>query len=404
MERIAEHLLSWAVDLDDRAREQAITTSGVVGLAGHVALMPDAHWGLGCTIGSVIPTVTTIMPAAVGVDIGCGVAASRIIGAGEPLRAHQLSDDLDGVVTAWQRRIPAGLGAWHDDPPHARRWERFVTEHGSPTLQDQRTIDRAPRQLGTLGSGNHFVELCVDEDDVVWIMLHSGSRGAGNRLAMHHIEVAKGLLARTATEVPDPDLAFVTQGTPEFDAYIHDLQWAQAYAKVNRDLMLHRALDGLRAHLGREADELGHDPDGIIDNHHNYAAREEHDGRELWITRKGAIAAHRGQLGVIPGSMGTGSYIVRGLGNPASWRSAAHGAGRRMSRRQARRRISTEELATDMAAVRGWQRAAAKHLLDEAPGAYKDLGSVMDAQADLVEPVHHLRTLVNYKGVERGRW
>ena len=404
MEQITDRLLSWAVDLDEKAQAQAIATSGVVGLGGHVALMPDAHWGLGCTIGSVIPTVTTIMPAAVGVDIGCGVVAGRVVGTDGPVRADQLPDDLDGVVTAWERRIPAGLGRWHDDPQHARRWERFVADHGHPTVQDHRAIDRAPRQLGTLGSGNHFIELCVDEGDVVWVMLHSGSRGAGNRLAMHHIEVAKGLLARSATEVPDSDLAFVTQGTAEFDAYIHDLLWAQAYAKVNRDLMLHRALDGLRANLGSEADEVRYDLDGVIDNHHNYAAREEHHGRELWITRKGAIAAHRGQLGVIPGSMGTGSYIVRGLGNPASWRSAAHGAGRRMSRRQARRRISTDELTADMAAVRGWQRAAAKHLLDEAPGAYKDLGAVMDAQADLVEPVHHLRTLVNYKGVERGRW
>jgi tRNA-splicing ligase RtcB len=403
MRKINDHLLSWALDLDDKARDQAINTSSVVGLGGHVALMPDAHWGLGATIGSVIPTVTTIMPSAVGVDIGCGVVAGAIAGGdgAKPFAADWLPDDLDDLVREWEQRIPAGLGNWHDDPAHAHRWERFVAAHGHPTVADQRARDRAPKQLGTLGSGNHFLELCADQDDRVWIMLHSGSRGAGNRLAMHHIEVAKGLMRRSLVDLPDPDLAHFTQGTDEFRAYIHDLTWAQAYAKVNRDVMLHRALDGLSALLGHE---LVFDPQWIIDNHHNYAAREWHDGRELWITRKGAISARTGQLGVIPGSMGTGSYVVRGLGNPASYRSAAHGAGRKMSRGKARREIDVDQLRADMAAVRGWQRDAAKALLDEAPGAYKDLSSVMAAQVDLVEPVHHLTTLVNYKGVESGRW
>ena len=245
------------------------------------------------------------------------------------------------------------------------------------------------------------MDLLPDEDDGVWIMLHSGSRGAGNRLAMHHIDIAKGLMKRWMIDLRDPDLAYLAQGTDEFRAYVHDLTWAQAYAKVNREIMLGRALDGLSAVLGRD---LTFDGDHIIDNHHNYAAREWHDGRELWITRKGAISARKGQLGVIPGSMGTGSYIVRGLGNPASYRSAAHGAGRKMSRGRARRSIPPEQLVIDMAAVRGWQRDAAKALVDEAPGAYRDLSTVMDAQVDLVEPVHHLTTLANYKGVERGRW
>jgi tRNA-splicing ligase RtcB len=405
MHEINDRLLSWATDLDDKARAQAINTSRIVGLGGHVALMPDAHWGLGCTIGSVIPTVTTIMPSAVGVDIGCGVAAGAVMAGegsgGATLSAALLPDDLDALVGEWAHRIPAGLGNWHADPRYADRWERFVSDHGMPTVEDRKTRNRAPRQLGTLGSGNHFLELCAAEDDQVWIMLHSGSRGAGNRLAMHHIDVAKGLMRRSLVDLPDPDLAYLAQGTDEFRAYIHDLTWAQAYARVNREIMLDRALDGLSALLDRR---LTFDPGRIIDNHHNYAAREWHDGRQLWITRKGAISARHGQLGVIPGSMGTCSYIVRGLGNPASYRSAAHGAGRRMSRGQARRSISTEQLAADMAEVRGWQRDAAKALLDEAPGAYKDLSAVMEAQVDLVEPVHHLTTLVNYKGVERGRW
>ncbi|HEX6254648.1 MAG TPA: RtcB family protein [Euzebyales bacterium] len=402
MNKINDRLLSWAADLDDKARAQAINTSRIVGLGGHVALMPDAHWGLGCTIGSVIPTVTTIMPAAVGVDIGCGVTAGAVTdAAGRRLSMDLLPDALDALVGEWTRRIPAGLGNWHADPRYADRWDRFVADHGMPTVEDPKARDRAPRQLGTLGSGNHFLELCADEDDGVWIMLHSGSRGAGNRLAMHHIDIAKGLMKRWMIDLRDPDLAYLAQGTDEFRAYVHDLTWAQAYAKVNREIMLGRALDGLSAVLGRD---LTFDGDHIIDNHHNYAAREWHDGRELWITRKGAISARKGQLGVIPGSMGTGSYIVRGLGNPASYRSAAHGAGRKMSRGRARWSIPPEQLVIDMAAVRGWQRDAAKALVDEAPGAYRDLSTVMDAQVDLVEPVHHLTTLANYKGVERGRW
>lgn len=401
MEKINDRLLSWAVDLEGKAREQAITTSGVVGLGGHVALMPDAHWGLGCTIGSVIPTVTTIMPSAVGVDIGCGVVAGKVMRDDGPLWEEDLPADLDGLVALWERRVPAGLGRSRTSENPA--WAAFVAEHGLPTRwqQDRRIRGRAPLQLGSLGSGNHFLELCSDKHGRIWVMLHSGSRGAGNMLALHHIEAAKGLMKRWLIELPDPDLAYVAQGSPEFADYVTDLKWAQAYAFRNRDVMLRSALVALSELCGAE---LRYDPDWVINNHHNYAVKERHHGRELWITRKGAIAARKGQLGVIPGSMGTGSYIVRGLGNPASYQSAAHGAGRRMSRGTARRMITAEQLARDMADVRGWQRDAAAALLDEAPGAYKDLQSVMDAQADLVEPIHHLTTLVNYKGVEKGRW
>jgi tRNA-splicing ligase RtcB (3'-phosphate/5'-hydroxy nucleic acid ligase) len=387
-----ERVLAWLPEheVDDEVRAQALRTAGVACVHGHVALMPDAHLGKGATIGSVIPTAEAIIPSAVGVDIGCGVVAAPV----RDLTLERLPDDLDPLVERWARAIPAGLGQWTADVDRA--WAAFEREHGHPTLweRDPKVATRAPRQLGTLGSGNHFLELCADDEGQIWIMLHSGSRGPGNRLAMHHIERAKGTMRRWSSELTDPDLAYLVQGEPEFDAYIHDLQWAQAYARVNRDRMVHLALE----QLGQLADRsLEFDVDRFVDNHHNYAAREEHDGRTLWITRKGAISARRGQLGVIPGSMGTGSYVVRGLGNPAAYHSASHGAGRRMSRSKARRTFTAGDMERAMQG-RVWQRAAARQLIDEIPGAYKDLDQVMAYQHDLVEVVAHLRTLVNYKG------
>ena len=387
-----ERVLAWLPDreIDDEVRAQALRTAGVACVHGHVALMPDAHLGKGATIGSVIPTAEAIIPSAVGVDIGCGVVAAPV----RELTLERLPTALDPLVERWARAIPAGLGQWTSDVDRA--WAEFEREHGHPTLwdRDPKIAERAPRQLGTLGSGNHFLELCADEDGQVWVMLHSGSRGAGNRLATHHMERAKGTMRRWSSEQTDPDLAYLVQGEPEFDAYIHDLQWAQAYARVNRDRMMHLALRELAGLTGRL---LEFDPARYVNNHHNHAALEEHDGRKLWITRKGAISARPGQLGVIPGSMGTGSYIVRGLGNPDAYHSASHGAGRRMSRSKARRTFTVEDMERVMEG-RVWQRAAARHLIDEIPGAYKDLDQVMAYQHDLVEVVAHLRTLVNYKG------
>jgi tRNA-splicing ligase RtcB len=389
-EKLSDGVLSWASMLDESARQQALATAGVAAIRGHIALMPDAHWGMGCTIGSVIPTQGAIIPSAVGVDIGCGVIATET-----NLTQPDLPDTLDGILAAWEATIPAGLGYWHEDEDDA--WRAFVADHGLPESveRDARLRERAPKQYGTLGSGNHFLELCVDERDVVWLMLHSGSRGPGNTLAMRHIEAAKGLMARYFIELPDPDLAYLVQDTPEFDAYIRDLQWAQAYAYGNRQRMMDVALAALRA----TAPHL--DAVQTINNHHNYARLEHHHGRDLWITRKGAISAREGELGVIPGSMGTGSYIVRGLGNPASYTSASHGAGRAMSRNQARKRFTVEDMEAAMEG-RTWLQKDAAALLDEIPGAYKDLATVMRDQVDLVEPVHHLTTLVNYKGVEMG--
>ena len=389
-ERIGDRVLNWASMLDEKARQQALATAGVAAIRGHIALMPDAHWGMGCTIGSVIPTQGAIIPSAVGVDIGCGVIATET-----NLTQEDLPDTLDRILAEWEATIPAGLGYWHEDEDAA--WRAFVATHGLPESveADAKLRERAPRQFGTLGSGNHFLELCADERGVIWLMLHSGSRGAGNKLAMKHIDAAKGLMARYFIELPDPDLAYLVQDTPEFDAYIRDLNWAQAYAYGNRQRMMDVAVAALTA----TAPHL--EVIQTINNHHNYARLEHHHGKDLWITRKGAISAREGELGVIPGSMGTGSYIVRGLGNPASYTSASHGAGRAMSRNQARKRFTVDDMEAAMEG-RTWLQKDAAALIDEIPGAYKDLATVMRDQVDLVESVHHLTTLVNYKGVEKG--
>jgi RNA-splicing ligase RtcB len=391
-EKLSHGLLSWASMLDEKARQQALQTAKVAALDGHVALMPDAHWGMGCTIGSVLPTREAIIPSAVGVDIGCGVIAAET-----DLSAADLPDDLDPLLRRWEREIPAGLGYWHEDEDPA--WQHFAAEHGVPErVQADRSLrQKAPRQFGTLGSGNHFLELCTDERDRVWLMLHSGSRGAGNKLALQHISAAKKQMRQMAVELPDPDLAYLVQGTPEFKAYIADLRWAQAYAFGSRQRMMSVALRELVTRTGRQDMRAVQ----TINNHHNYARKEHHGGKELWITRKGAISAREGELGVIPGSMGTGSFIVRGLGNPASYCSAAHGAGRAMSRGQARRTFTVGDIEAAMQG-RTWLLEDAAALIDEIPGAYKDLDTVMADQTDLVEVVHRLSTVVNYKGVEKG--
>ena len=393
MERIGERVLSWASVLDEQARQQALATASVAAIDGHVALMPDAHLGMGCTVGSVIPTREAIIPSAVGVDIGCGVIATET-----SLAAGDLPDTLEPLLDRWAEDIPAGLGYWHAEADPA--WQDFVGRHGVPesVMNDARLRDKAPRQFGTLGSGNHFLELCTDERGTVWLMLHSGSRGPGNTLAMRHIEAAKGLMRRAMVDLPDPELAYLAQGTPEFDAYIADLQWAQAYASGNRQRMMRVALDALADVTGRVGGDLAV---ATINNHHNYARLERHDGKDLWISRKGAISAREGELGVIPGSMGTGSFVVQGLGNPDAYCSAAHGAGRAMSRRQARKTFGVDDMERAMEG-RTWLRRAAAQLIDEIPGAYKDLDTVMADQTDLVEVVHRLDTVVNYKGVEKG--
>jgi RNA-splicing ligase RtcB len=390
------NVLSWAVELDDNTRKQVETLSKLWVLAGPVALMPDAHLGKGATIGSVIVTESALIPSAVGVDIGCGMIAVET-----DLKAEHLPDSLDPLRDKIAEAIPAGLGKWHGQPkPEALYWMRtHAVTTGTPLSDDQ--FKRAAAQLGTLGSGNHFFEVSLDERDFVWLVLHSGSRGIGNQLADMHIRNARAFHEAMGTELGDLDLGYMVKEQPVFDIYVADLLFSQLYALENRSMMMDAALRELRAFMqygpGRDWQEVDR-----INCHHNYAVLEHHHGKDVWVTRKGAIRAEKGDRGVIPGSMGAKSYIVHGLGNPDSYNSCAHGAGRRMSRGQARREITAEMLEAAMG-DRSWLATHAAALVDEAPGAYKDIDAVMEAQRDLVEPVHTLRQILNYKGVEMQR-
>ena len=381
---INDKLVAWASDLDPGTIRQAEKTARLPIVEGHVALMPDAHVGLGATVGSVIPTRSAVIPAAVGFDIGCGMVAAEL-----DLTAAQLPDDLGPLLGRIADVVPAGVGKGHDDVSRAA--DRWLTAHRPATeLSTARSI-KAAKQFGTLGSGNHFVEVCLDERDRVWVVLHSGSRGIGNQLAQAHIKAAKRLAKDLELRLEDPDLAYFVEGTPEFAAYLADMLWAQDYARANRDQMVERALREVVAFVGAGRETAR------INCHHNFTQREVHDGVELWITRKGAIAAGVDDLGVIPGSMGTGTFIVRGKGSAASWRSCSHGAGRRHSRSQAKKLFSGEDLATQMAG-KVWLVDRADALVDEIPSAYKDIDQVMADQADLVEVKHTLHQVLNYKG------
>jgi RNA-splicing ligase RtcB len=380
---------SYASEVDEGTLEQAMRSARLPVMAGPIALMPDAHVGIGATVGSVLPTRDAVIPAAVGVDLGCGMIAVET-----DLDAAHLPDDLDRFMPRVERAVPAGLGRWHDSASGAA--EEWLRTHPPASELDTKQTRKTLVQFGTLGSGNHFFEVCLDERDRVWVVLHSGSRGIGNELATRHIEGARRLARDLELSLADPDLAWFTQGTPAFERYIGDMLWAQDYALANREQMMHAALAELFRFLGtgREVDR--------INCHHNFTEREVHDGREVWITRKGAIKADRGDRGVIPGSMGARSYVVRGRGNPLSYRSCAHGAGRRYSRSKAKRTFTVEDMATAMEG-RVWQAGQAAALLDEIPGAYKDIDQVMADQADLVEVVHTLRQVFNYKGTEPDR-
>lgn len=384
--KVAPKLLSWASQVDDNTVEQAERSSRMPFIEGHIALMPDAHFGLGATVGSVIPTRGAIMPAAVGVDIGCGMIAVET-----DLSASGLPDDVDRLHGYIAKVVPAGVGKGHQGD---NQYPAKLADHATTFTDKERAT--AHNQYGSLGSGNHFVEVCLDERDRVWVVLHSGSRGIGNRLARKHIEDAKGLMKQWFIDLEDPDLAYLVEGTPEFNAYIADMLWAQDYALGNREQMMDAVLTQLWGWVGVEGGSgVGHEV-RRINCHHNFTQREHHHGKNLWITRKGAIKASTGDAGVIPGSMGTRSYIVRGTGSAASYESCSHGAGRRMSRGEARRTL-TEDSLTALMEGKAWNHDA-KTLLDEHPDSYKDIDAVMADQADLVEVEHTLSQILNYKG------
>ncbi len=358
----------------------------------HVAAMPDVHLGKGATVGSVIPTVSAIIPAAVGVDIGCGMNAVRT-----SLHAHQLPDNLKPLRDAIEVKVPVGFGrhkminareaACKRLAPGA---DRLFDKHPELLKKLRQPQQTWVTQLGTLGGGNHFIEICLDEGNAVWVMLHSGSRGIGNAIGQHFIQLARKDMAGHMHNLPDRDLAYFSEGNSHFDDYIEAVNWAQEYARVNRQEMMKLVLGCLREHL----------PDftltsEAINCHHNYVVRERHFGREVFVTRKGAISAQRDQLGIIPGSMGARSFIVRGRGNAEAFCSCAHGAGRKMSRSAARKRFTRRDLEEQ---TNGIQCRKDSGVIDEIPAAYKDIDQVMRNQSDLVDVVYTLRQVICVKG------
>ncbi|MEM9068198.1 MAG: RtcB family protein [Myxococcota bacterium] len=373
----------WAdvADVEESALEQLRNVAALPWAFKHVAVMPDVHYGKGATVGSVIAMKDAVAPAAVGVDIGCGMAAVKT-----SLCASDLPDSLRLLRHRIEKAVPVGFASHKRVPKHGEKLPLFK-EFQDLTSKVHKQLGRARKQVGTLGGGNHFIELCLDSEQGVWLMLHSGSRNIGKTLADIHIGRARKL-AHNA-ELPDPDLAVFLAGTKEMEAYRRDLFWAQRYAKANRGVMMALCQDVLKKMFRKIRFEKP------IACHHNYVAEEVHFGEEVLVTRKGAISARAGELGIIPGSMGTRSYIVRGLGNPEAFHSASHGAGRRMSRGQAKRKFSVEDLRAQTSGVECRKDHA---VLDEIPGAYKDIDRVMELQRDLVEVVAQLKQVMCVKG------
>nr|WP_254456154.1 RtcB family protein [Paeniglutamicibacter quisquiliarum] len=387
VETINSRLKNWASILDEKTREQAITASKMPFVFPHLALMPDAHLGKGATVGSVIPTLGAIIPAAVGVDIGCGMIAVKT-----QYGAHQLPTDRKPLREDIERAIPLSAG----------RYNRKVVATAAPRIAELKALAAEAGfdpgsyagnwelQLGTLGSGNHFIEVSLDEDENVWLFLHSGSRGIGNKIASKHIKVAQQVAKRYWINLPDPDLAYLVEGTDEFAAYIRELRWAQHFALLNREEMMDRVIRQFGEWVGGEVRELER-----INCHHNFTEKETHFGKSVWLSRKGAIRAREGDHGLIPGSMGTASYVVVGKGNPVALDSSPHGAGREYSRSAARKAFTLEQLREAMAGIEYRDTDA---FLDEIPGAYKPIDQVMEDAAELVRVRHKLRQIINVKG------
>lgn len=379
-------------DIDQISINQLGKMAQLPFIHSHIAAMPDVHHGIGATVGSVIPSKGAIIPAAVGVDIGCGMNAIRL-----SLKASDLPDNLQAVRSAIEKRVPVGFEEHASATVQGATLNNIgkhldvITAKHPGLIKMQRNFARTwGKQLGTLGGGNHFIELCLDEADEVWVMLHSGSRGIGNVIGRYFIEKAKKDVGKALGQLPDQDLAYFTEGTQHFEDYVQAVSWAQEYATVNRREMMRLVLAALQTQLKpftptREA----------INCHHNYVQQETHFGEAVYLTRKGAISAREGELGIIPGSMGAKSYIVRGLGNAQSFCSCSHGAGRRMSRTEAKRRFNTRDLAEQTSGI---ECRKDKGVVDEIPSAYKDIDGVMQNQTDLVEVVHTLKQVVCIKG------
>ncbi|MCC4592667.1 RtcB family protein [Xanthomonas sacchari] len=383
------------VPLEDEARQQLQNIAKLPFIHRWIAVMPDVHLGKGATVGSVVPTIGAIVPAAVGVDIGCGMIAART-----SLVASDLPDNLAPIRSAIERAVPHGRtpgardkGAWQTPPGVAvDGWAQLASDFAlicerHPRLRKTNNL----QHLGTLGTGNHFVEMCLDEAQRVWFMLHSGSRGVGNAIGNHFIQLAKEEMRRWMINLPDQDLAYLPEGSQYYGDYVFAVDWAQRYARINREIMMRSVVEAVRTVIAKPFEAQAE----AVNCHHNYVSREHHFGKDVFVTRKGAVSARKGELGIIPGSMGAKSFIVRGLGNADSFHSCSHGAGRVMSRTEARRRISVDEHVKATAHV---ECRKDQDVVDESPAAYKPIEAVMAAQRDLVEIVHTLRQVVCVKG------
>ncbi len=392
----------WTKNLpvEEAALDQIRNMASLPFIHKHIAIMPDVHWGMGATVGSVIPTSGAIVPAAVGVDIGCGMVAHKTT-----LRASELPDNLKKIRLAIEGAVPHGRtndgkgtkdeGSWRGKIPVVvkNQWPKLQTEYDT-IVEKHPFIGKwgdPANHLGTLGTGNHFIEVCLDQDDMVWLMLHSGSRGIGNRIGRYFIEKAKEDMKRYFINLPDANLSYLVDGSENFTDYVQALNWAQEFARINRKIMMTRTIFAVIRETNKRfgADEVA------VNCHHNYVSRENHFGKNVWVTRKGAVRARAGDLGIIPGSMGAKSYIVEGLGNPDSFMSCSHGAGRAMSRRAAKDRFTLDD---HIKATEGVECRKDEDVIDETPMAYKDIDAVMEAQKDLVKVLYTLRQVVCVKG------
>ena len=396
MYQINKTAISWLPpeQIEPAAMQQIVKIASMPFIYKHVAIMPDCHVGMGATVGSCIPTDGAIIPAAVGVDIGCGMVAVRT-----PLSRDDLPADLRGIREGIERRIPLSAGKYNRSVSSTAQARVATLEKkaGDRLSLYRKLSGRADwrLQLGSLGSGNHFIEITLDESEGVWAFLHSGSRGIGNKIAMQHIRTAQRLMKRESIRLPDRDLAYLSEGTEEFDEYIRDLRWAQDFALLNREEMMDRVMTELSYTVYGEGGHEGELELERIQCHHNFTQKERHYGKDVLVSRKGAIQAKEGQMGLIPGSMGTASYVVRGLGSVDAFETAPHGAGRRFSRTQARKRFTMDDFDRDM---QGIEVRRSKEFIDELPGAYKDIDTVMEQSKDLVEIVHTFSQIVNVKG------